>query len=484
MALGQYITQKQAQKLILTPDLRQSIELLALSNLELSERLQQELLENPLLEETGGEGQLNDAELLESAGESEASLISDDQMLDPEQPVSKQEEDTYSSYQLSQEGWTSSESSERKSDYIQNVLSSHETLHDHLIEQLHLSGEGKRVVVAGELIVSDIDERGFLRESLEDLIAGTRIKSEDAKRALRLIHSFDPVGCGARSVQESLRIQVQFFRPDDAVTLRILDHHFAELERLDFDAIVKAAGLTEEEILRSIQFIKTLEPYPGHAVGYRKPEYILPDVIVTEQSGDFRININDEWMPDLRINEEYRLRLEKGRAIGEERDYLQQKLHSANWFIRGIGQRRQTLFRVMKVILEFQSDFFRKGPGYLKPLTLREVSEKIEMHESTVSRITTSKYVQTRWGIFELKQFFSSSVSGSEGERHASRTIHEKLLKIVQEESPENPLSDQEITDRMNEEGIHIARRTVAKYRKLLKILPAERRKRLNMLKS
>ena len=248
--------------------------------------------------------------------------------------------------------------------------------------------------------------------------------------------------------------------------------------------IERMTSFNREQIESSLQFVRTLEPYPATLYAPRIPEYIIPDVILIEIDGAIEIIINDDWLPALGINEEYKNMLRSQDRGSEDREYLQTKLTSAQWLMKSIRQRRQTLYRVMQSILEFQEDFFRHGHGHLKPLTLRMVAEKVELHESTVSRITTNKYAQTRWGVFELKYFFSSSLrsTGGSSDTHSARSIQDRIRQLVEEEDDDNPLSDQEIMERIKSGGVQIARRRVAKYRKILKILPADRRKKLKKL--
>ncbi len=493
MALSQNLVQKQTQRLVITQDLRQSIELLPLSNLELSERIQKEILENPLLEERESESGENSAAAQavpaekpktegQDDGEGEDSWRSETSERAAERDFGSREynRNDYSPGDAAR----GAERAEQKHQFIQNGVSSNESLADHLLWQLRMSDLESAEIEAGEMIISAIDERGFLVEPLEDLIAGTEVKFADASRALEQIHGFDPIGCGARDIPSSLLVQARLLHPEDLITRRLLAEHFEDLEKLDYKKIERVTGYSRDDIETSLQFVRTLEPYPGTLFAGRQPEYIVPDVLIVDLTDGFEVVINDDWLPTLGINDEYRDMLRSTRKQTEDREYLQTKLTSAQWLIKSIRQRRQTLYRVMKAILEFQEDFFRNGQGHLRPLTLRMVAEKVELHESTVSRITTNKYAQTRWGVFELKYFFSSSLrsSGGGSEKHSARSIQDRIRILVEEEDDENPLSDQEIMEKIKAEGVQIARRTVAKYRKILKILPADRRKKLKKL--
>ena len=475
--LSQQLVQKQSQKLVITQDLRQSIELLQLSNLELSGRIQKELLENPLLEDNGD----NDTapELAEVAPDKSENI----------QRTEKEEFDsswTDSSDYRSMSSPGDSEKTERKHQFLENGVSSSQSLADHLQWQLRLSSLSEAEMQAGEFIISAIDEKGFLSENLEDLVRDSELSIEQAEKALHQIHEFDPVGCGARGVQETLLIQAFILHPEDEILHNLIRDHFADIEKLEYRKIEKQTGLAREEIEGAIQTIRTLEPYPGTLHSTRQPDYVVPDLIVLESDGEMRVIINDDWLPNLRVNEDYRRMAGGKTASATDRDYVQTKLNSALWLIKSVKQRRQTLYRVMEAILAFQEAFFREGHGHLKPLTLRDVAEKVELHESTVSRITTNKYVQTRWGVFELKYFFSSALksTGAGEENTSARNIQDRIRQIVADEDPDSPHSDQDIMEIIQGEGVKIARRTVAKYRKILKILPADRRRKLNQLKS
>ena len=475
MALSQNLVQKQTQKLVITQDLRQSIELLPLSNLELSDRIQKELIENPLLEEVAGE-----EEPYRSGGNEPA-----EQKNNTEENRSVSEwKESYDSYTDSRDYSSAVDKTESRHQFLQNGVSSRESLWDHLLWQLNLAPLSSREIDLGRFLISSIDDRGFLIEPLEDLIRGTRISPDLARKVLSHIQEFDPVGCGATGIQETLMIQCRVMRPDDRITMKLLEHHLADLEKLDYRKITKEAGITEEELERSLQFIRTMEPYPGTLHSGNRPDYIIPDLMVIEEEGSLEVLVNDSWIPGLTVNPAYG-DLAKGKGTGKEadREYLQQKLSSAQWLIKSIEQRRNTMYRVMKAIVEFQAEFFRTGHANLVPLTLKEVAEKVELHESTVSRITTNKFVETRWGIFELKYFFSSSLRGNTGgETHSSRSVQDRIRQFIESEDENHPLSDQEIVELMKGEDVQIARRTVAKYRKVMKIPPADRRKKLKKL--
>lgn len=484
MALTQHLVQKQTQKLVITQDLRQSIELLPMSNLELADKIQKEVLENPMLEIPE---EFEKPEGAETTSLEAAADIQERAAPEPEDPEARE---AFPDIPLRDEPYTSGESaasgqerSDKKHQFLQNQIRTQETLADHLLWQIRMSDLSDGQMEAAEIIVSCIDEKGYLTMELEEIVQDTELNLSDAKQALDQIKRCDPVGCGARTVAECLKTQVQILYPLERTAITILSDHFEDLEKLDFKKMEKA-GLIEADIEAALKVLRSLEPYPGTLFSPARHDYIVPDMSVQEVDGKFEVFVQDEWIPDLKINDRYKNLLKsQTRFSGEDREYLTAKLNSATWLIKSIRQRRDTMIQVMRSIVRHQTAFFEQGPGNLRPLTLREIAGDVELHESTISRITTNKYVQTRWGIFELKHFFSSSLRNSDGgDDHSARNIKERIQRIVHEET--DPLSDQDIVQILKKEGVEIARRTVAKYRKVLRILPADRRKKLQGLKS
>jgi RNA polymerase sigma-54 factor len=492
MALSQQITHKQLQKLIMTQDLRQSIELLPLSNQELLERIQNEIIENPFLEETSSpETENPKSGTIENHMEPEVQSGLEGNR-DFQESRKSQESESGENF-LHTDSSISSEfqadSSDSKHLFIQNGLTRAETLSEHLLWQLHLSDLNEKEMEAGEFLISAIDNHGFLNGDPAQLTEGTGISLSDALSALSQIYNFDPVGCGARDIGETLIIQTKILNPGNPPVekvLNILENHLIDLEKLDYKKIEKETDLTSSEISSCIQFIKTLEPYPGTTYAPSRSNYIIPDLIVEENDGKTEIFVNDEWIPGIKINEEYlKIAADKKSVKTEaDREYFQTRLNSANWLLKSIEQRRITMYKVMRAIADIQESFFLHGPNFIKGLTLKEIAEIIQMHESTVSRITTNKYVQTKWGIFELKYFFSSSLKSSTGgDNHSATAIKDRIKVLVDSEDPQNPLSDTDLVNILVKEGVDIARRTVAKYRNTLKIQPADQRKKIKKIR-
>ena len=473
MEFKQEISQSQSQQLVLSLALRQSIEILGLSSQELAQRIQTEILENPVLEETNEESE-------DIAIKSEA-LKQEKNKADTDASGNKWEEQG-----LEQAGSSFSsvsealEKTERKHQFIQNAVHSQESLGEHLLWQLRMSPLDKEEQVIGETIISAIDERGLLIHSLRDLFPDGEQKQTE--RALETIQSFDPLACGSRTVAEALLVQARHHRAEDKISQRILENYFPELERLDFEKIEKETGIGWEEIQKSLHFIQSLEPYPGRLYAQGSPEYILPDIIVREREGELYLILNDDWLPGLKITEDYESMFEKvsshshSHSKNKEWRYLKDKFNSAQMLIQSIHRRRQTLLQVSQKIVEHQKNFFLKGPQYLEPLILETIAQSIEIHSSTVSRTIANKYLQCQWGYFKFKYFFSAKLKSTSASQSdvATQNIKERLRLLIHREEEISPLSDQELLSIFQKEGVQIARRTIAKYRKIMKI-PAGR---------
>lgn len=473
MKLVQNLNIKQTQKLIMTQELRNSIELLALSTADLAERIQQELIENPLLEE------INNPE----KSELEVDSILDTKQKEVREFFSRTDNQYLDTYSFELENKTrnfgnfDNEAANRFQKLIESNSKS-QSLSEYLLDQLRLFYLTQEEFKTGEILISMIDKNGFLPQKTEELAKELKKSVHQIKKVLKYIHQLDPIGIGARDFKHSLFIQAKILYPNDSRLHKLIKYHLKDLEKLDYKKISKQMNLEENEIIQLSKKIATLQPFPAASFNSEKPEYIVPDAIVVEVEGEFVVVLNDEWIPKISINSEYKNLLFKSKSL-DEKNYFESKINSAKWLIRSIHQRRYTLLRVMNCIVDFQIDFFRFGVNYLKPLTLRDIAEKLDIHESTISRITSNKYVQTNWGVLELKWFFSSGLRTHDGEKESSKKIQEILKNLIKTENPESPLSDQEIVELMQKQGIEIARRTIAKYRKILKILPANLRKRL-----
>jgi RNA polymerase sigma-54 factor len=469
---------KLSQQLVMTPQLQQAIKLLQLSRLELLENLHQELETNPVLEEALTE-ELELSQIEKAPGESET------------EPEDRQTEVTIGEQAFEGTDWDNyindyytprSEgiSEEHDQSSYENMVSKKTSLTDHLMWQLSLSNLTPEEETVGSEIIGNLDVNGYLTASLEEISQGARHEIPLVEKVLLRIQEFDPLGVASRDLKECLLIQAHHLPIQNPwVDLIILDH-LNSLETKNYQAIARALQAPIEEIIQAIEIILQLDPKPGRAFSDEESQYISPDIFVYKIGEEIHIVLNDDGLPRLRINSFYKQTLDqRGSVSVATRDYIQEKLRSAIWLIKSIHQRQRTIYRVAESIFKFQREFLDQGVAYLKPLILRDIAEEVEMHESTISRVTTNKYVHTPQGIFELKFFFNSSVPGANGETVASESVKEKIRVLVAHEDPTHPFSDQELTEHLLKDKIYIARRTVAKYREALRVLPSNKRKNI-----
>ncbi|MGB9693161.1 MAG: RNA polymerase factor sigma-54, partial [Candidatus Sumerlaeaceae bacterium] len=332
-----------------------------------------------------------------------------------------------------------------------------------------------------EYIVGCLDDDGYLRVSLDEIAKETGATAQEVEEAVRLVQSLDPPGIGARGLEECLEIQLRRSGVDDPLAYKVVRQHLPHLQKRNFRKIAKSLGIDEGQVRKIVSLIESLEPQPGHAYSTRPPQYIRPDVIVKRLDGDYYVFVDDGLLSDLRISPTYRRLLEQGDTFTSESElrFVREKLKAAQWLVRNLARRKQTLQRVAEAIVEHQKEFFDKGIAYLKPLTLREVADRVGMHESTVARVTSGKYMETPRGTYEMKYFFSRGLQSDTGEEASNRMVKQMIVEMVQNEDPRAPLSDQRIAQLLKQKGINIARRTVAKYREQLGILPSRLRKRI-----
>ncbi len=478
------------QQLVMTPQLQQAIKLLQLNRLELVGLVQQELEENPVLEEIieideeaespaaeyepGTDSQL--AENRETTGEELAADAqpSSEDLTDAEKIADLEWQDYLNSNpQTSQ---VAASDDERPS--IDATLTRRETLSEHLEWQLQLTELPIAEEIAARFIIGNLDERGYLRATIEEIARQSGMSEATVEAALARVQDLDPVGVGARDLRECLLIQARLLEIDDPLVLRILEECLDLLIKRDFRGVARALEVSVAEVVAAAELIGHLEPRPARGYGGDEPVYIVPDIYVHKINDDFHIVLNDDGMPRLRINGLYRDVLARGNGVSKDtKEYVQEKVRSALWLIKSIHQRQRTIYRVMESIIKYQREFFERGVNYLKPLNLRDVADDIEMHESTVSRVTTAKYVNTPQGIFELKYFFNSSINRVVGDAVASESVKERIRKLIHAEDPRRPLSDQRIAEMLKVANIDIARRTVTKYRESLNILSSTKRR-------
>jgi RNA polymerase sigma-54 factor len=459
----------------MTPQLQQAIKLLQLSRLELLETITQEMETNPLLDEQV----LDDTD--EDKDYKEETKPADEE--EPAKEITIEENvnedldwETYlSEYNT---GWAEAPYGGKELPSFENLNTSRTSLHPHLLWQLGLSDLDERQIDIGAHIIGNVDDDGYLKISLEELYRATGYSEEEILETLKIIQTFDPVGVAARNTRECLLIQVRFENLGGTIAEKIIINHMDNLENKRYDKIAKDLCITPQEILTAISIITNLEPKPGRLYSSDDTVYISPDIYVFKVGDDYEIVLNEDGMPKLRINNYYKDILNSKDSLGKDtREYIQEKLKSAAWLIKSIHQRQRTIYKVTESIVQFQRDFFDKGITHLKPLVLRDVAEHIQMHESTISRVTTNKYVHTPQGVFELKYFFNSAINSMEGDSIASESVKEHIKNIIKAEDKKKPFSDQEVADILKNHNINAARRTVAKYRETLGILPSRKRR-------
>jgi RNA polymerase sigma-54 factor len=493
---------KLSQQLVMTPQLQQAIKLLQLSRMELLEQVREEMDQNPLLEQPDetpfgdtaekepGEASLEAANTEMPAGvEARTPDAAPEFKADGDGPPEIDWESYLNSYQFNEPTTASNKGNVATEDMpsFEANLVEKEDLVDHLQEQLgtlRLNEAERRV---GMLILGNLDHDGYLK--LDDVEGDPLIRLANeadvpmsvAERTLRRIQNLEPRGCAARDLQECLLIQVSALKDKHAPLLGlIIKRHMKYLESKNLPAIAKDLKVSLEEVVEASKLLPKLDPKPGRNFSGDDAQYITPDVFVYKLSeDDYTVVLNDDGLSKLRISGIYRNALKSGGVgPGQTKEFIQEKLRSAQWLIRSIHQRQRTIYKVTESIVKFQRDFLDKGIAHLKPLILRDVAEDIGMHESTVSRVTTNKYVHTPQGIFELKYFFNSSIARVSGEDTASEAVKHHIKQLVSQEDSRNPYSDQKIVELLKAQGTEIARRTVAKYREVLGILPSSKRKR------
>jgi RNA polymerase sigma-54 factor len=475
MAISQKLHTKLVQKLILTPSLQQAIKLLPMSTLELADLLNQEMVENPLLEEVPTE-ELQPAEQQQPEKQEAQPAV--------EKPDTWDDADyDYFFGDYLDDGYRSRTPSEVKElPPIENTLSSAASLSDHLLWQLAMQTEDEGVKEIGGAIIGNLDDDGYLVASVEEIAAMGEWPVAEVEKALQHVQTFDPIGVAARDLQECLWLQIRHLGLEGTPSEKIVTEHLRLLQNHQVPEIARKLGMPIEELKEHIEIIRNLDPKPGNRYNPSQSQYVIPDVYVVKVEDQYVAMLNEEGLPQLRISPVYRRLLDKsGQAgteeAGETRAYVKDKFRSALWLIKSVDQRQKTIHKVATSIINFQREFLDQGIEYLRPLVLRDVANDIGMHESTVSRVVNNKYMHTPQGVFEMKYFFHSGISSSYGESVSSVTIKQRIRKIIENEDPRKPLSDSKIVSILQKEGLMLARRTIAKYREELKIPTSNQRK-------
>ncbi len=466
MSINLKLQTKLTQQLVLTPQLQLSIKVLQLNHLELKESIELEVQENPVLEI---DEKNNYTELYENSDELEVSKI-----LDTYSKLREEYEAKYRSYQ--QKSYD-----EEDENIWENFASKKPNLYDHLLWQLNLSHFTNEELRIGEEIIGNIDPDGYLRVSIDEIAQKLNINQDRVENVLKKIQYFDPVGVGSRNISECLLVQIEVFETDKKDLLKkIITHHLEDLSKKNFKKIAHVLNTTVEDIECAFEIIKSLNPKPGQGFGFSEYEnqYIEPDVFVFKDGDEYKVILNKEGIPSLKINRQYELMLKNKELDENTKNFLQEKIKNAHWFVKSIHQRGSTILRVAKAIVEYQKDFFDRGINYMRPLTLKDISSMLELHESTISRVTSNKYMLTPNGLFEMKYFFSTGIKKIGSEDVASISVKQVIKELIEKEDPKYPLSDQEISDILKAKGYNIARRTVTKYRESLGILSSNMRKK------
>ncbi|HEY3215412.1 MAG TPA: RNA polymerase factor sigma-54 [Candidatus Eisenbacteria bacterium] len=470
------LTQRPA--LIMTQRLQQALKLLQVPTLELQQILKQEIMQNPLLEEVD--------ELTEI--EDQAKEESPDEVANEEAEEKPEEDSPIDWSEYMQDGAFDRAyipQSEVSADFLEKVPVTRTTLAGSLLEQLHFLDLPAGHMELAEFIVGSLDDRGWLATPLGEVAQATGRPLEECERVLRVVQALEPVGVGARDLRECLLIQLEARGQKDTLAWRLIHDQFDNLVNRRFPEIARQLKCSVEEVQAAADVVATLNPRPGLEVSSEDPRYVVPDLLVERVDDEYLVLLNDRNVPRLRISSAYESVLrekknsDKNSSSNKTREYIQGKLNSARWLIQTIEQRRRTMIKVMNCIIREQREFFDKGIAFLRPLTLQQVARQIDMHESTVSRVCSGKYVQTPRGVFELKFFFSSGLETEDGEDVSARTAKDIIRTLIEEEDKKEPLSDQRIAELLHERGLRIARRTVAKYREQLGILPARFRRRV-----
>jgi RNA polymerase sigma-54 factor len=491
-----------SQKLIMTPQLQQAIKLLQLSRLELQQSLTQHLLENPLLEEIQsdideGESLVNEEKVEDPSapGEqngSDVGIETREEQGAPEEFSTSGWEEYFVRDRLSGQSEFSAEQDEFPS-YEQTVAKT-TSLEEHLLWQLSLSGLSDREKEIGRLIIGNLDDDGYLRLPLAEVVAGTGFTESEVESVLKDIQTFDPTGVGARDLPECLLLQLGHLNrnpfgslgaPPGALKGSVIEsivlHHLKDLEKKQYAKIAKSLNVTVEEVFQATKIIGELEPKPGRPFANTQNYVIVPDVFVVKNEGEWVVLLNDDGLPRMRISPYYKQLMSSGQGgTPEAKAYMDEKLRAAQWVIRSIEQRNRTIVKVVSSIVKFQEQFFDHGVKYLKPLVLKQVAEDIGMHESTISRVTANKYMYCPQGMLELKFFFNAGLQRADepSGMHSSISVRNMIKTMVAEEDPTRPLKDEEIAARLRKQNVLIARRTVAKYRAELNVPSASQRKR------
>jgi RNA polymerase sigma-54 factor len=496
MAQGLQLSQRLTQSLVLAPQLQQSLALLQAPTLELKALVEQELQQNPVLEEATAaetdqqEKDTGEASTPESADPAEPPA---DLTFDPASEKSSNEpvDDFQAEFdrlvQLDQE-WRdhfaqtnfptrASAEDEEKRQFMFDSLVASTSLQEVLLEQVRESGMSKELWPVAEMLIGNIDEYGYLKATLEEMASSTGLTPEKISEVLKVVQSFDPPGVGARDLRECLMLQLERSRQQDSLEYRIVSDFMEALGKRRIPEIARGTGTEVDEVQDALENIARLEPRPGRAYLVDNNQYILPEVFVSRSGDDYVVSTNNEHIPHLRISNAYKDLMSQGGNTSEVRNYIREKIRAGKFLIKSLHQRQQTILNIAREIVNRQRDFMERGVSALKPLTMVQIAEVVGVHETTVSRAVSGKYMQTPQGVFEMKYFFTAGIQTANGDGMSNTSVKDMIEEIFKNENTAKPLSDQEVVRMLQSKGIVIARRTVAKYRTELNILPSNLRK-------
>lgn len=471
MHMEHRLSQNLSQRLMLTQKMQQAIQILQLSGIELEQYLQQELEQNPVLEQLVKEPK-PEAVAPPAAPASPDGAPIEDTAFNLDEFASQ-----WSDFRREGTDFSRNPDLAERREHYQNSITKEESFSAKLLTQLRLAAQDEKTLEIGELIIGDIDSRGYFTGSLEEIAKEAGVTVEEVERVLRIVQRFEPTGVGARDVIECLLLQIEVEYPHVPELKVLVAEHLEELEHRQIPKIAKEMRISVERVEELKCLLAKLNPWPGLEYSSEPTQYVTPDVIVEKIDDEFVVYLSDESIPALRINEDYRRMMGNGKVTREEKQYLRDKVESAKWLIRNVEQRQQTILRIARAIVEVQHDFLERGIEYIKPLTLQEIADKVGVHEATVSRTTRGKYMQTPQGLFEMKFFFSPGLKRDGGEAQSSKSVQSIIKKMIDEEDKSKPYSDQKIADLLKKQGLNIARRTVTKYREAMGILPTSMRR-------
>ena len=473
MEMRMNLNLKMSQKLVMTPMLQQAIKLLPLARMELAQLIRQEIIENPVLEELLEEENENEQENSQKEKEPNEDFNSDNE----QSPNSQDQEIDWDSYFQGNidQGMSVESYTERPS--IESTHKKEANLADHLMWQLDLSLDSDLDKFIGSCIIGNIQNDGYLCANLKEIAEISQTDEENVLRVLKIIQGFEPAGVAARSLKECLMIQTRTLSDKNPYVEILIENYLERLEDRFLPKVASELKIDLEEVLDALKTIRNLCPKPGLLFSSERVDYVVPDLVVVQTEKGYDVVLNDDGVPSLRISPYYH-NLLKTTKEGQTKEYLEDKYRSALWLIKSIDQRRQTIYKVGKSIVKLQKSFLDDGLSYLEPMVLKDVAKDIEMHESTVSRITTNKYIDTPQGVFELKFFFHSGIKSYMGSAMSSIRVKNMIKEIINEENQSSPLTDDQMVEALMRKNAKIARRTITKYRKELNIPPASKRKK------